>query len=198
MAVSERTTKGKKEDLRQRRSKRHLSEALVSLMEERPLREISVVDICERAMVHRTTFYAHFEDKNDLLQYVMNELIEKLNEVREKAVGELGLQEGLLAELRVGLEFFGKHKQLASAGHLQGDFKVWSKMEDIVAEAIENVIREEWPQGLLKGEPHEAEVAGRFYAGALLSLVRWWLEKDMPVTEEQLAQMISRLTPEGV
>ena len=64
--MSERTRKSGKEDLRQRRSKRHLSEALVSLMEERPLREISVVDICERAMVHRTTFYAHFEDKNDL------------------------------------------------------------------------------------------------------------------------------------
>ena len=52
-----------KEDLRKRRSKQHLSEALIALMEERPFREISVVDICERAMVHRTTFYAHFEDK---------------------------------------------------------------------------------------------------------------------------------------
>ena len=62
------------EDLRQRRSKQHLSEALLELMSERPFREISVVDVCQRARVHRTTFYAHFEDKNALLRYVLAEL----------------------------------------------------------------------------------------------------------------------------
>lgn len=195
--MAERRKIREKEDLRQRRSKRHLSEALVKLMEERPLREISVVDICERAMVHRTTFYAHFEDKNDLLQYVMNELVEKLAQVREETVRELGLREGLLAELRMALEFFGKHRQLVMWDHLQGDFRVWVKMEDTVAQAVEKLIREEGSLGFLNGEPHEAEVAGRFYAGAMLSLVRWWLEKDMPVTEEQLSRIVDRLMPEG-
>ena len=45
------------EDLRQRRTKKFLVQALLELMEERPLRDLSVVDICDRAMVHRTTFY---------------------------------------------------------------------------------------------------------------------------------------------
>ena len=44
------------------------------LLEERPLSEISVVDICQRAMVHRTTFYAHFDDKLALLRYAVDEL----------------------------------------------------------------------------------------------------------------------------
>ena len=47
---------------------------LLSLLEERPLSEISVVDICQRAMVHRTTFYAHFDDKLALLRYAVDEL----------------------------------------------------------------------------------------------------------------------------
>ena len=38
-----------KEDLRQRRTKKLLTEALLSLMEEQPFSEISVVDICLRA-----------------------------------------------------------------------------------------------------------------------------------------------------
>ena len=51
-----------REDLRQRRTRKLLADALLSLLEERPLSEISVVDICQRAMVHRTTLYAHFDD----------------------------------------------------------------------------------------------------------------------------------------
>ena len=43
-------------------------------MEERPFSELSVVDICSRAMVHRTTFYAHFNDKRELLSYLLSQL----------------------------------------------------------------------------------------------------------------------------
>ena len=43
-------------DLRQRKTRRQLTEALSQLLEERPFADISVVDLCERAMVHRTTF----------------------------------------------------------------------------------------------------------------------------------------------
>ena len=63
-----------REDLRQRRTRKLLADALLSLLEERPLSEISVVDICQRAMVHRTTFYAHFDDKLALLRYAVDEL----------------------------------------------------------------------------------------------------------------------------
>lgn len=43
-------------DLRQRKTRALLVKALAELMEERPFSELSVVDICSRAMVHRTTF----------------------------------------------------------------------------------------------------------------------------------------------
>lgn len=43
-------------DLRQKKTRRLLVEALAQLLTERPFQELSVVDICRRAMVHRTTF----------------------------------------------------------------------------------------------------------------------------------------------
>ena len=55
-------------DLRQRKTRHSLVEALAALMEERSFQELSVSDICRRAMVHRTTFYAHFTDKQELLR----------------------------------------------------------------------------------------------------------------------------------
>ena len=50
-------------DLRQRKTRKLLVEALAQLLEEKSFQELSVTDICRRAMVHRTTFYAHFNDK---------------------------------------------------------------------------------------------------------------------------------------
>ena len=82
-------TETPREDLRQRRSKQHMSEALLGLMAERPYREISVVDICERAMVHRTTFYAHFEDKNALFRYVLQELQRGFEEEQAALAGQV-------------------------------------------------------------------------------------------------------------
>ena len=61
-------------DLRQRKTRALLVKALAELMEERPFSELSVVDICSRAMVHRTTFYAHFNDKQELLRYLLHGL----------------------------------------------------------------------------------------------------------------------------
>lgn len=58
----------KKTDRRIERSQRALQEALLQLMLEKGYGETSVSDIVERANVGRSTFYAHFADKEDLLQ----------------------------------------------------------------------------------------------------------------------------------
>ena len=61
-------------DLRQRKTRKLLVEALAQLLEEKSFQELSVTDICRRAMVHRTTFYAHFNDKQELLRYLLEGL----------------------------------------------------------------------------------------------------------------------------
>ena len=66
------------EDLRVRRTKKLLIEALMDLMQERAFEKISVNDLCERAMVHRATFYNHFGDKNDLFNYALDEIEEEM------------------------------------------------------------------------------------------------------------------------
>ena len=49
------------EDLRVLRTHTLLLRALSDLLQEKPFDEIRVKDLCQRAMVHRSTFYAHFE-----------------------------------------------------------------------------------------------------------------------------------------
>lgn len=72
------------EDVRIRRSKKLLLEAMFDLMQTQPFDKISVCDICDKAMVHRATFYNHFKDKNDLLNYGLDELQERMYEAAVK------------------------------------------------------------------------------------------------------------------
>ncbi|MEG2451199.1 MAG: TetR family transcriptional regulator, partial [Clostridia bacterium] len=63
-----------KEDLRIIRTRKLLSSTLLDMMEEVSIEKISVIDLCNRAMVNRATFYAHFEDKYHLLSFALDEL----------------------------------------------------------------------------------------------------------------------------
>lgn len=45
------------------------------LIADKKFERISVQEICDRAMVHRTTFYKHYEDKYDLLQRGTQEML---------------------------------------------------------------------------------------------------------------------------
>src|SRR5215468_2363964 len=65
-------------DLRIRRTHKLLWEALMALLSTRAFEEITVTDICERAMVHRTTFYKHYEDKYALLEQGMRQMYDEL------------------------------------------------------------------------------------------------------------------------
>src|SRR2546425_5891929 len=65
-------------DLRVRRTRKLLWEALMAELSERAFEEITVKEICERAMVHRTTFYKHYEDKYALLEQGMRQMYDAL------------------------------------------------------------------------------------------------------------------------
>src|ERR1700692_1082233 len=57
----------RKPDKRARRTHEHLGMALLELMVEKPIDEVTVQEVLDRASVGRSTFYLHFRDKNDLL-----------------------------------------------------------------------------------------------------------------------------------
>ncbi|MFK7803503.1 MAG: TetR/AcrR family transcriptional regulator [Anaerolineae bacterium] len=62
------------------RTRRDLVGSMCTLMREKPFNKISVQDITEEAIINRATFYAHFEDKYALLEYlVLASFEQKLN-----------------------------------------------------------------------------------------------------------------------
>lgn len=69
-------TNEEKIDPRVKRTRQLLQSALMALVEEKPIDSITVQDIAARAEVNRATFYAHFVDKYDLLDYTAREIFQ--------------------------------------------------------------------------------------------------------------------------
>ena len=64
----------KKLDLRVQKTRSALTNALYDLMCQKSLDEITVTELCEKAMVRKATFYKHFGDKTELLVYMIQEM----------------------------------------------------------------------------------------------------------------------------
>src|SRR5579871_2390209 len=67
-------------DLRIRRTHKFLQEAMIELITEKGFDAITVGDITERAMINRTTFYRHYQDKYDLVAKIFEETADYLVE----------------------------------------------------------------------------------------------------------------------
>lgn len=74
----------KKTDRRVKYTIMTLKDALIELMQKEHISKISVKSLCEIADVNRSTFYAHFSDQYDLLEYTYKEVTNNIKNHLEK------------------------------------------------------------------------------------------------------------------
>ena len=65
-------------DLRTERTKRCIANAFIQLRSKKPLEKITVKELSDLAMVHKATFYNHYQDIYDLSEQLENETIETI------------------------------------------------------------------------------------------------------------------------
>lgn len=68
----------KKMDRRVKFTLQMLQNAMIELLQENHISKISVVALCKVADVNRSTFYTHFKDQYDLLQYITEEALNNI------------------------------------------------------------------------------------------------------------------------
>jgi AcrR family transcriptional regulator len=181
-------------DLRVRRTHKLLWEALMAELSERAFEEITVKDICERAMVHRTTFYKHYEDKYALLEQGMRQMYDALvAEEEHMPPSAFSVEHPPPYFIRL-FEHAAQHQQfykLMLCGEGIGRFQ--KLVKESIAEVASAKVRE-----LPSANQHltvPLAMHAQFVAGAALSLLAWWLENDMPLSPHQMAQYL--LSPHG-
>ena len=180
-------------DLRQRRTRQSLVRALEELLAERTFQSLSVTDICQRAMVHRTTFYAHFNDKQELLRYLLEGLERGCAATCLPQDPERSPREYLLTAASNVFQFFAQRRALYRACLNSGADTLAHTLEDCAAGELCHLLSE--PRFRAVSPQVDPQVAAHFYTGAMLSLIRWWLSSDEPLPTSHLLSNLEQFIP---
>ena len=73
-------------DLRVKKTQRALMDSFLELLKTKNFSQITVQDLCDRAMVRRSTFYRHYSDKYDLLNQVLANFSNSLHESHSESL----------------------------------------------------------------------------------------------------------------
>lgn len=183
----------KRMDARVRRTRDALGDALVALMQEKPFDTITVQDVLDRAKVGRSTFYAHYSDKDDLLMSDAEEFFESIS----MALSVRGDKSDRVFPVREFFSHITEAKQFVDALMASGKFH--DNMElahGLFARGIERRLSE-LPRG--RGIPVVERPAIAFaHAGALLSLLTWWVDRGMRQSPEEMDQLFHKMVWKGV
>jgi AcrR family transcriptional regulator len=186
----------KKEDRRIERTRSLLRDALVNLMIEKGYDAITVQDILDRANVGRSTFYAHFYDKDQLLVGTINQLKEfisrqKMDPARSKKPGECCFVFSLLM-----LEHAQGHQHLYKAiVGKQGGAAVQNQMRRMLAELARDEIADFFPAEALSVP---REIVTDFVVNTFFTILVWWMEQGATLPAGEVDGIFHKLALEGL
>jgi AcrR family transcriptional regulator len=175
-----------KTDLRIIKTNNTLYDALINLLKEKTFEEIKVSDICQKALVNRSTFYAHFNDKYELFMSLINSLKESLQK-ELKSIEETNLKDYYLKMIEVFLN------------HIEGKEQIYKSIlinnrSSIIMDMIYDTITEDINQKVTKNDkdvPNEIFTA--YYLGAIVNTGIEWFKNDKKYSKDKMIEYLDRL-----
>jgi len=183
----------KSKDRRVQRTHQLLQGALMSLIREKGFEALTVREIIDRANVGRATFYAHFDNKEDLLLSGLEELRASLKERQRQAFsGGTRNDERAFAFSREMFAHAAEHRDVYEpmVGKQSG-----AVVQQLIHKMLVDLVRDDL-KALASGRdsastPTEAVV--QFVAGGLFGLLTWWVHKRMRLSVEEVNTLFRRL-----
>lgn len=171
-----------------RRTKAQLNSALLELIVEKGYDKTTVQDLIDRADVGRSTFYAHFETKDDLLLSGLDRLSE---DIERHMSEDPSASDGLLPSLGLFRHVGEQHQLFRALLGTKGIDLVHNATLASMTERVRVRIDERAKSGEQSDVPPEARAA--FVAGSLMGLMSWWMDNGRPHSPEEMANMFDQM-----
>jgi len=207
-------------DRRVQKTRKLLQDALIELVAEKSYETVSIREILERANVGRSTFYAHFQDKDQLLHSILDRL-DELFEQHEKLfldatknvanADNMDLTLGLSPTLSL-FQFVGQNQRFFKSMLGNRGYGIFAKpVYDYVFAHVHGIFTKpihddvfahlHGPFKMLRSRERysslESEIAAHYFVSAFMGILVWWVEKDRPCSAEEIDRLFRQLAIPG-
>lgn len=175
-----------REDLRVKKTKRLLVRSLLYLLDTKLFSHITVNDLCAKAMVSRSAFYQHFDDKYALLRYSMNIFNDIL---LQRLKGK-----PLYKYIRCVLDYVESNRHIIK-NIIHSDFN--NEIMDILLQPhlnnLNNIMLNQFEDTYVFSVP--IELVSFYHSYGIINTIIMWVEKNIPYSVDEMTDYMITLLP---
>ena len=178
-------------DRRVKRTKKALYDALLKLLNEKSINEITVTELTTLADVNRATFYFYYTDLIDMLQQIQNEAYEAFNAVIQKATIHVSTIEGFTEYAERVFDFCKENESLVRF-IVQNDInnRLYTYIKQLMLTNIPNTKE-------IFGENNPAKYISNYVITAMIGICIDWMDDGMKIPSRELAELCANVYING-
>ena len=166
-------------------TKKMIKEALLSLLEEKPIAKVTVKELCEKAGINRGTFYLHYNEPNDVLREIEAEWVDRslaffdpyMQNDEPDQMAQLFA--GIMADRRLSLVLFGDHGS--------------ARFVERIKEMIRPRVIRDWQVEFPDYQEDDLAFVFEFVFPGAMRLILNWLGDDGGISASQFAHRLDVL-----
>ena len=173
------------------RSRRMLQSALLDLLKEKPYAKVTVSNIVEHADLARSTFYAHFDTKEDLLESILDKILNQFFEyLYERDVLNPSHQE----DLEINIKFFGIWRENAETIKLLNAIDIDCLLIKKFRKYWEDHDAKHFSPKFPHRNPALTRYENEYLTYSFVGILRHWLSEGMKQSPEVMGGLLYQLT----
>ena len=172
------------DDKRVLRTKKALHEALLRLIQEKPVSRVTTTELCREADINRNTFYAHYSTPEDVLREVEDAFLDELSDMLESTYDEGEVTLAMCREIDARRERWSA---------------IWRGDPRLIEHAIDRCSELTLARWRTDGldDAGDGALFLRFITHGASGVVGSWLEDGCRMPPEKMSALINRFVLEG-
>lgn len=179
-----------KKDLRIIKTQKNIYNALTNLLKKKSFESIKVSDICTEALINRSTFYDHYNDKYELLIDYINNEKKTLEEALKQNTNINNTKEYYIELIKILINHVDSLKELYHEIIINNQNSiVMNILIDVITKDVEKRINNDLQNTI------PSKIITKFYVGAVVNVCMEWFMNSSLYTKEDIIKYLSSLLP---
>ena len=189
----------KDEDLRVKRTRKLITQAFISLLRRKKFEKISIQEIADDAMINRATFYAHYADKQDLYDSLIDDFLFDFTKVLDDGTLIDGVNVYVAEIEDVLTKFYDFVRENPEVAQM-----IIDKSQDAkFTQHFVDILSERYTELFDKLEVREQDVTVptdfviSYITSILVGTLKWWTTSPNNMKSKDFAHLIIKLISNG-